>query len=157
MILNTASTMTNLSLNSQNRLFSCSRIRLLIAFLVFHLIKISFVIPEDCAIIFNTASLVYKFMKQRNKKITIIAYVAADAPTFFFFNKNVLRNPRIVGKHLPIPNILIFHFFFQYRFFISLFHKFKYRWGSTKYYRTGLRFHETYFYENYLWNPWTWK
>ena len=31
-------------------------------------------------------------------------------------------------------------------FFISLFHKFKYQWGSTKYYRTGLRFHETYFY-----------
>ena len=67
MIFNTAPTMTNLSLNSQNRLFSYSGIGLLIGFLVFHLIKISFVIPEACAIIFNTASLVNKFMKQRNK------------------------------------------------------------------------------------------
>ena len=32
-------------------------------------------------------------------------------------------------------------------FFISLFHKFIYQWDSTKYYRTGLRFHEIYFYE----------
>ena len=53
--------------------------------------------------------------------------------------------------------------FFQYRFFISLFHKLKYRWNSTKYYRTVLRFNETYFfgmkkkkpYEQP--NPWTWK
>ena len=66
MILNTASTMTNLSLNSQNRLFSCSGIGLLIEFLVFHLIKISFVKPEACTIIFSTASSVNKFMKQRN-------------------------------------------------------------------------------------------
>ena len=45
--------MTNLSLNSQNRLFSCSGIGLLlVGFLVFHLIKISFVKPEACAIIF---------------------------------------------------------------------------------------------------------
>ena len=36
-IFNTASTMTNLSLNSQNQLFSCSGIGLLIGFLVFHL------------------------------------------------------------------------------------------------------------------------
>ena len=28
-----------------------------------------------------------------------------------------------------------------------LFHKFIYQWGSAKYYRTGLRYHETYFYE----------
>ena len=63
MIFNTASTMTNLSLNSQNRLYSCSGIGLLIGFLVFHLIKINFVIPEACAIIFNTASLVNKFFK----------------------------------------------------------------------------------------------
>ena len=32
-------------------------------------------------------------------------------------------------------------------FFISLFHKFIYQWGSIKYYRTGFRYHETYFYE----------
>ena len=36
-----------------------------------------------------------------------------------------------------IQNILFFS--------ISLFHKFKYWWGSTKYYRTCLRFHEIYF------------
>ena len=84
MIFNTASTMKNLSLNSQNRLFLCSGIGLLIGFLVFNLIKISFVIPEACAIIFNTASLVYKFMKQRKNKIKNIVYVAAHAPTFFF-------------------------------------------------------------------------
>ena len=63
MIFNTASTMTNLSLNSQNRLFSCSGIGLLIVFLVFHPIKISFVKPEVCAIIFSTASPVFKFIK----------------------------------------------------------------------------------------------
>ena len=45
-----------------------------------------------------------------------------------------------------IPNISIFHFFFQYRFFIFLFYKFKYRWSSTKYYRTAFTFHESYFY-----------
>ena len=84
MILNTASTMTNLSLNIQNRLFSRSGIGLLIGFLVFHLIKISFVIPEACAIIFSTASSVNKCMKQRNKKIKNIIYVAAHAPTFLF-------------------------------------------------------------------------
>ena len=72
-----------LSLNSQNRLFSCSGIGLLIWFLDFHFIKISFVIPKACAIIFSTASLV-NFMKQRNKKIKNIVYVAAHAPTFFF-------------------------------------------------------------------------
>ena len=84
MIFNTASTMTNSSPNSQNRLFSCSGIGLLIGFLVFNLIKISFVIPEACTIIFNTASLVNKLMKQRNKKIKNIIYIAAHAPTFFF-------------------------------------------------------------------------
>ena len=68
MIFNTASTMTNLSLNSQNRLFSCSGIGLLIGSLVFHIIKISFVKPEACTIIFRTASAVNKFMKQRKKK-----------------------------------------------------------------------------------------
>ena len=35
---------------------------------------------------------------------------------------------------------------FSFYFFISLFHKFIYQWSTTKYYRTGLRFHETYFY-----------
>ena len=63
MIFNIASTMTNLSLNSQNRLFSCSGIGLLIGFLVFYPIKISFVKPEACAIIFSTASPVFKFIK----------------------------------------------------------------------------------------------
>ena len=59
--------MKNLSRNSQNRLFSCSGIGLLIGFLVFHPINISFVKPEACAIIFNTASSVNIFMKQRNE------------------------------------------------------------------------------------------
>ena len=104
MIFNTVSTMTNLSLNSQNRLFSCSEVGLLIRFLLFHPIKISFMIPEACAIIFNTASLVNKFMKQRNKKIKNIVYIAAHAPTFFFYTyKDVLRNPRFVGWHLLVP------------------------------------------------------
>ena len=48
-------------------------------------------------------------------------------------------------------------------FIISLFHKFIYEWGSIKYYRTALRYHETYFYEMKNKkayeqpNPWTWK
>ena len=63
MIFNTASTMTNLALNSQNQLFSCSGIRLLIGFLFFHPIKISFIKPEACAIIFSTVSPVFKFIK----------------------------------------------------------------------------------------------
>ena len=67
MIFNTASTMTNLSLNSQNRLFPCSGIGLLIGFLVFHPIKISFVKSEARAIILSTALPVFKFIKQRNK------------------------------------------------------------------------------------------
>ena len=57
MIFNTASWMTNLSLNSQNRLFSCSEIGLLIGFLVFHPIKISFVKPEGCAIKYCLTSI----------------------------------------------------------------------------------------------------
>ena len=88
-IFNIASTMTN----SQNQLFSCSGIGLL----VFYLIKINFVKPEACTIIFSTASFVNKFMKHRNKKIKNV-YVAAHAPPFFFFTYNdVLRNPRFVG------------------------------------------------------------
>ena len=129
MIFNTASTMTNLSVNSQNRLFSCSGIGLLIGYLVFHLIKISFVIPESCAILFNTASLVNKCIKQRNKKIKNILYVAAQAPIFFFYVQRRSTRPDVCRLTFTtassIPNILIFHFF-QYRFFISLFHK-KYR------------------------------
>ena len=62
--------MTNLSLNSENRLFSCSGIGLLIGFLVFHLIKISFVISEACAIIFNTASLVIVYFDTRGQNFT---------------------------------------------------------------------------------------
>ena len=60
--------MINLSLNSQNRLFSCSGTGLLIEFLVFHFVKISFVKSEAGAIIFITASPVFEFIKQRNKK-----------------------------------------------------------------------------------------
>ena len=60
--------MKNLPLNKQDRLFLCSGIRLLIGFLVFHPIKISFVKPEACAIIFNTASSVNKFINQRHEK-----------------------------------------------------------------------------------------
>ena len=63
MIFIAASTMTNLSLNSRNRLFLSSGIGLFIGFLVFHPIKISFVKPEAGAIIFSTASPVFKFIK----------------------------------------------------------------------------------------------
>ena len=183
MIFNTALAMTNISLNSRNRLFSCSGIGLLIGFLVFHLIKISFVEPEACAIIFSTASSVNKFMKQRNKKIKNVVYVVAHAPPFSFYLQRRSTKPEICRLracetlwnateiasavlsaeqqrytenvfHIlltfttpsPILNISIFHFFFQCRFFILLFYKFKYRWGSTKYYRTGLRFNEIYFF-----------
>ena len=97
-IFHTASTMKSLSLNSQNRLFSCSGIGLLVGFLVFHFIKISFVKPEACAIIFGTTLSVNKFMKQRNKKIKYVVYIAARAPPFFLPTyKDVLRNPRFVG------------------------------------------------------------
>ena len=166
MIFNTASKMTNLTLHSQNRLFSYSGIGLLIGFLVFHLIKISFVKPEARAIIFSTASWVNKFMKQRNKKIKNVVYVPAHAPLFFYLQRRSTQ-PEICRLTFttasPILNISIFYFFFQYRFFILPFYKFNYRWGSTKYYRTGLRFNETYFYgmknkKPYEQrNPWTWK
>ena len=95
MIFNTASTMTNLSLNSQNRLFSCSRIRLPIGFLVFHLIKISFVKPEACTIIFSTVSSVNKFMKQRNKKIKNVYVAAHTSPFFLFYLQNRSTKPEI--------------------------------------------------------------
>ena len=83
MIFNTASTMTNLARNGQNRLFSCSGIGLLISFLVIYLIKISFGKSEACAIILSTASRAFKFMKQRNKKKKKL-YVAAHASSSFF-------------------------------------------------------------------------
>ena len=54
MIFNTASTMTNWSVNNQNELFSCSEIGLLRGFLVFYPIKINFVKPEACAVVFST-------------------------------------------------------------------------------------------------------
>ena len=117
--------MTNLSLNSQNRLFSCSEIGLLIGFLVFHIIIISFVIPEACAIIFNTASLVNKFMNQRNKKIKNIVYVAAHAPTFFFLLTKASTKPEICRLTFTtassIPSISIFHFFFNIDFLFRYF------------------------------------
>ena len=62
-IFNTTSTMTNLFLNSQNRLFLCSENRLLTGFVVFYRIKKNVVKPEAYAIIFSTVSLVFKFMK----------------------------------------------------------------------------------------------
>ena len=62
-IFNTASTMTNLFLNSQNRLFIYLGIGLLTGFVVFSHIKMTFVKTEAYAIIFSTASLVFKFIK----------------------------------------------------------------------------------------------
>ena len=124
MIFNTASTMTNLSLNSQNRLFSCSGIGLLIGFLVFHLIKISFVKPEACTIIFSTISSVNEFMKQRNKKIKNV-YFAAHAPLFFFFTYRRSTKPEIFRLTFTtaslILNMSIFHFFFNIDFLFCYF------------------------------------
>ena len=68
MILNTALIMTNLSLNSPNWLFSCSGIGLLIGFLDFHPIKIKFVKPEACAIIFSYILI----FQMQNKKFKIL-------------------------------------------------------------------------------------
>ena len=150
MVFNSASTMTSLSLNSRNRLFSCSGIGLLIGLLVVHLIKISFVKPEACKIIFSTASSVNIFMKQRNKKIKKCIRCCSCTPFFLFYLQRRSTKPEICrltfNTASPVQNISIFHCFFQYRFFILLLYKFKYRWGSIKYYRTGLRFNETYLY-----------
>ena len=114
MIFNTASTMTNLSLNSQNRLFSCSGIGLLIGFLVFHLIKISFVKLEACAIIFSTASSVNKLMKQWNKKKMLYTLLFMH-PLFSFHLQRRSTKPEIFRLTFttasPILNISIFHFF----------------------------------------------
>ena len=95
MIFNTASAMTNLSLNSQNRWFSCSGIGLLIGFLVFHLIKISFVKPEACTIIFSTASSVNKFMKQRNKKNKKCIRCCSWTTFFLFYLQRRSTKPEI--------------------------------------------------------------
>ena len=60
---------------------------------------------ETCATIFSTAPPVFKYTKQRNKKIKNIVYVAAYAPPFFLFTyKDVLQNPRSVAYHLLIPD-----------------------------------------------------
>ena len=128
MIFNTASTITNLSLNSQNLLFPYSGIGLLKGFLVFHLIKISFVIPEACAIIFNTASVVNKFMKQRNKKIKNVVYVAAHVPLFTFYLQRrptkleIFRLTFTTPSSIPsITKSLFFNIDFLFRCFINLF------------------------------------
>ena len=152
--------MKNLSLKSQNWLFSCSGIGLLVRFLVFHPIKISFLKPEVCAIIFSTPSPVFKFTKKRNKKIKHV-YVAPHATPFFVlltkflgFRRTVLwvKRKQGVNEQQRIQ-----------QFFFSLFHKFKCRWSSTKYYRICLRFYEIHFYVIKKQkpceqpNPWTWK
>ena len=72
MIFNAASTMTNLFLNSQNRLFLCLGIGLLMRVLVFHPAKINFVKLEACAIIFSIALPVFKFMKHEIKKLKFL-------------------------------------------------------------------------------------
>ena len=97
---------------------------------VFHLMKISFVKPEACVIIFNTASPVNKFMNQRNKKIKNVLYVAAHAPPFFIFSwQRGSKKPEICRLTFTttssIPNISKFHFLvnidFSCRWFINLF------------------------------------
>ena len=83
MIFNPASTMTNLSLNSQN-LSSCSQIGLFVRFLVFHSIKISFVKPEVREIIFSTASPVFKFIKKWNWKLKMFYMLLLTQPLSSF-------------------------------------------------------------------------
>ena len=64
-------------------------------------------------------------MKQRNKKIKNIVYVAAHAPTFFFLlsTKPEIRRSTFTTAS-SIPNISTFHFFFNidflFRYFINL-------------------------------------
>ena len=122
---------------------------LLIGFLVFHLIQISFVNPEVCAIIFNTASSVNKFMKQQNKQIKKLYTLLLMCPLFYFYLQRRSTKPEICKFTFTtassIANISKFHFF-QYRFFILLYHKCKYQRRSIKYYRTDLSFPESYFY-----------
>ena len=102
MIFNTASTIANLSLNSQNRPFSWSGIELIIGFLVLQPIKISFVKPEACAIIllrqwesyvFSTASPIFKFIKQRNKKSKMNVPVSDSIrPTWTYLGQMFISN-----------------------------------------------------------------
>ena len=56
-------------------------------FLVFHPKKTNFVKPEACTTISITALPVFKFMKQRNKKIKNFVHVAAHASRFFLLTK----------------------------------------------------------------------
>ena len=80
--------MINLSLNSQNRLFPYSGIRLLMIFLVFHPVTINFVKPEACAIIFSTASRLFKLTKERNKKKCNVVCVDIDI-SYFLLNSEL--------------------------------------------------------------------
>ena len=77
---------------------------------------------EACAIIFSTASPVSKFMKQRNKKILNVVYVTAQHPLFSFYLQRRFTNPETCKLTFTtassIPNILILHFFFQYRYLL---------------------------------------
>ena len=56
----------------------------------------SFVKPEACAIIFSTASPVFKFMKKRNIKIKNV-YVAAHATPFFVLLTKTFYETRDLG------------------------------------------------------------
>ena len=116
MIFNTASTVKNLSLTNQNRQFLCSGIGLLIGFLVLHPIKISFVEPEACAIIFSTASAVFKFMKQRNKKKKILCMLLLMSPVFFYLRRRSTK-PEIFRLKFLLPHRSQI---FQYRYFLLL-------------------------------------
>ena len=121
--------MTNLTLNSQNRLFSCSGIGLLIGFLVFHPIKISFVKPGACAIIFSTALLVNEFMKQRNKKLKMLYKLLLMQPLFSYYLQRRYTKPEICTltckryylidpKYFKVP--FFFNIDFLFRCFINL-------------------------------------
>ena len=93
-----------------------------------HPIKISFVIPEACAIILDTASLVNEFIKQRNKKNKKYCIRFCSCIHFFLFlYKRIIRNPRFVGQHLLLlrrSQILQYSIFFNidflFRYFINL-------------------------------------
>ena len=53
--------------------------------------------PEACAVIFGTASPVFKFIKSRNKKIKNVSVAAHVAPLFLYSYKDVLQNPKSAG------------------------------------------------------------
>ena len=74
---------------------------------------------ETCAIIFNTASPVNKFMKQQNKKIKNVVYVAAHAPPFSYLLTKKAEVCRLTFTTTSlIANISKFHFFLS----ILIFH-----------------------------------